>query len=131
MTDQKCRVCGCTDDRACVTEFGPCHWIAKDLCSACSPLKPVMDAIEKDLPPEAAQEFGPIERVCLEQSMLLCGMEEYPALVGDPSGERCSGEMICEKCGQEYFVHPMDWRVIGYGNVPFLNVLCDGRRVKL
>ncbi len=25
----------------------------------------------------------------------------------------------------------MDYRVIGYGNVPFLNVLCDGRRVKL
>lgn len=31
-----CRVCGCTDDRACVTEAGPCSWVSADLCSACS-----------------------------------------------------------------------------------------------
>jgi hypothetical protein len=31
-----CRVCGCTDDRACVTDDGPCHWVAPDLCSACA-----------------------------------------------------------------------------------------------
>lgn len=30
-----CRVCGCTDDRACITALGPCHWIGADLCSAC------------------------------------------------------------------------------------------------
>lgn len=58
-------------------------------------------------------------------------MSHYPPLSGDPSGERCSGDMLCDVCGQEYTVHPMDWRVIGYGDVPFLNVLCDGRRVKL
>jgi hypothetical protein len=27
-----CRVCGCTDDRACP---GGCWWAAEDLCSAC------------------------------------------------------------------------------------------------
>lgn len=27
-----CRVCGCTDDRACE---GGCAWVADDLCSAC------------------------------------------------------------------------------------------------
>lgn len=27
-----CRVCGCTETRAC---RGGCHWIGKDLCSAC------------------------------------------------------------------------------------------------
>jgi hypothetical protein len=33
---RKCRVCGCTDNRACVDENGvPCHWIEPDLCSAC------------------------------------------------------------------------------------------------
>lgn len=33
-----CRVCGCTDDRACVdAATGPCHWVAADLCSACAP----------------------------------------------------------------------------------------------
>ena len=60
-----------------------------------------------------------------------CGMEKYPALVGPREGERTSGDMICEHCGLEYGAHPLDWRVIGYGNTPFLNVLCDGRRVKL
>jgi hypothetical protein len=31
-----CRVCGCTDDRACMTTAGPCYWVEDDLCSACS-----------------------------------------------------------------------------------------------
>jgi hypothetical protein len=31
-----CRVCGCTDDNACLDpEFGPCWWVAADLCSHC------------------------------------------------------------------------------------------------
>lgn len=31
-----CRVCGCTDDAACVGEDGiPCHWVEWDLCSQC------------------------------------------------------------------------------------------------
>ena len=35
---QKCRVCGCTDDdcRQCIEKTGhACHWVEKDLCSAC------------------------------------------------------------------------------------------------
>lgn len=31
--ERKCRVCGCTDDKSC--EEG-CHWVEKDLCSACA-----------------------------------------------------------------------------------------------
>ena len=31
-----CRVCGCTDDRACMTTAGPCYWVEDDLCSACA-----------------------------------------------------------------------------------------------
>lgn len=30
---QRCRVCGCTDDRACP---GGCYWVETDLCSACA-----------------------------------------------------------------------------------------------
>lgn len=36
--EQRCRVCGCTDDNCdtCVAKTGePCRWIAADLCSAC------------------------------------------------------------------------------------------------
>ena len=31
-TERRCRVCGCTETRAC---SGGCHWVAADLCSAC------------------------------------------------------------------------------------------------
>lgn len=33
-----CKVCGCTDNNACVSENGPCSWLNKahDLCSECS-----------------------------------------------------------------------------------------------
>lgn len=31
--DRACRICGCTDDRACDTAGGPCHWVETDLCS--------------------------------------------------------------------------------------------------
>jgi hypothetical protein len=30
-----CRVCGCTETRACAPD--PCFWVAADLCSACRP----------------------------------------------------------------------------------------------
>ncbi|WP_268626938.1 hypothetical protein [Paenibacillus alvei] len=32
-----CKICGCTDDNACVTFGEPCHWIndEHDICSAC------------------------------------------------------------------------------------------------
>lgn len=43
MDEQKCKVCGCAQNNACVTDRGPscvtdrgpCWWITKDLCSAC------------------------------------------------------------------------------------------------
>lgn len=36
MSELKCRVCGCTWDNACITDFGPCWWVEVDLCSACA-----------------------------------------------------------------------------------------------
>lgn len=36
-----CRVCGCTESRACVDpDRGPCWWVAADLCSHCETLAP-------------------------------------------------------------------------------------------
>lgn len=74
-------------------------------------------------------EFRQPEQMLLKMAMERCGMEDLPQTNGDM--DRASGEMICEKCGQEFFAHPLDWREIGYGNVPFLNILCDGTWVKL
>ena len=39
---RRCRVCGCTDERACVEmdiqgDCMPCHWVEPDLCSSCAP----------------------------------------------------------------------------------------------
>lgn len=35
MTKGICRVCGCTDDNACITDKGSCSGVFPDLCSAC------------------------------------------------------------------------------------------------
>lgn len=40
-----CRVCGCTDDDACVDlDDLPCFWVAVDLCSACADIGEALDA---------------------------------------------------------------------------------------
>jgi hypothetical protein len=33
---QRCKICGCSDDRACNTQLGPCFWVAEKLCSGCA-----------------------------------------------------------------------------------------------
>jgi len=33
---RRCRVCGCTEDNACMTPDGPCCWAEEDLCSSCA-----------------------------------------------------------------------------------------------
>jgi hypothetical protein len=35
VKERKCRVCGCTETTPCLTMGDPCHWVEKDLCSAC------------------------------------------------------------------------------------------------
>ena len=46
---------------------------------------------------------------------------------------RASGDCICEKCGYEYRLHPLDTDKdrLSYDGQPFLHVLCNGDRVKL
>ncbi|MBE0529506.1 MAG: hypothetical protein IH626_01680 [Rhodospirillales bacterium] len=49
---RECRICGCTDDHACVGADGnPCHWVDDDLCSACDQLlaDPVIRALAEAL----------------------------------------------------------------------------------
>lgn len=36
VEEPKCRVCGCTERRACIDENGKaCDWVEVDLCSEC------------------------------------------------------------------------------------------------
>lgn len=93
-------------------------------------LESFIASLSASLDAKAQAEFGKIEQLSLKRAMEACNMEKYPPVAGDPDGMLTSGDMLC-KCGLPYAAHPMDWRVIGYGDVPYLNVLCDGMRVKL
>lgn len=33
--NERCSLCGCTNDNACLTQDGPCHWAAAEICSSC------------------------------------------------------------------------------------------------
>lgn len=92
----------------------------------------IEEAVEKlalQLEPKTRDQFSQAERFMLKKSMQSCGMKSLPDPIGD--GERCSGECVCEKCGHDFYHHPEEWRRIGYGNVPYLKILCDGTLVKL
>lgn len=45
LIEQECRICGCTDDNACVDmeTYTTCFWVEDDLCSSCVEL----DKIDK------------------------------------------------------------------------------------
>jgi len=45
---RSCVHCGCTENMACMTEFGPCRWVRKNPpeCSACVEALIVCQAIE-------------------------------------------------------------------------------------
>lgn len=88
-------------------------------------------SLRRSLDAATLAEFTEIDAITLVRAMDKCGMDGYPQRIGRFDGERASGEQICEVCGQDYYSHPLDWRIIGYGNVPFLNILCTGERVKL
>lgn len=90
-----------------------------------------VDQLAAGLDPSARKEFSDAYRRILLLSMERCGMTEYPPVRGEPDYDRASGDMVCSMCDCHYHEHPLDWRLIGYGNVPFLVVLCDGSRVKL
>lgn len=47
---RKCRVCGCTDDRACLVQDIPCCWIEADLCSACATLGQLLGSEDAGVP---------------------------------------------------------------------------------
>lgn len=51
VIERTCRVCGCTDNdcRKCIAKTGsPCHWVGKDLCSACVQMSTM--TIYQDIP---------------------------------------------------------------------------------
>jgi hypothetical protein len=45
--------------------------------------------------------------------------------------KRAGGDVRCETCGCVYYDHPLDPDALSFDDLPYLHVLCDGRRVKL
>jgi len=83
---QTCRICGCTDEIACETPDGPCHWVEPDLCSACAGLQPVLALTPADIKAlELAPEIGIKLNACT--SFMLLGVlqlaDRHPDLSDD------------------------------------------------
>jgi hypothetical protein len=58
---RRCRVCGCTDDHACIDTVTcePCHWVEPDLCSVCADRQGAEDQErERDAQEIRAHEMG-------------------------------------------------------------------------
>jgi hypothetical protein len=58
---RRCRVCGCTDDHACIdcVTCEPCHWVEPDLCSVCAERQGAEDQErERDAQEIRAHEMG-------------------------------------------------------------------------
>jgi hypothetical protein len=83
----------------------------------------------KTLDELAFEQFGRPQQIQLRMALIRCRMSDLPEPVGE--WERASGDSVCPVCNEYFGAHPMDWREIGCGDVPFLKILCNGRRVKL
>lgn len=92
-----CRVCGCTERNACMTALGTCHWVEKDLCSACAGKRAFeefpekyLEAVTKGLGApisELATEFAPLPESEMEGlyhlgssicAMAICAPDDMP-----------------------------------------------------
>lgn len=60
--------------------------------------------------------------------MLAAKLTPLPAHSG--RDYRSSGEALCPVCGHPIRLHPLDPNELSYDKQPFLEVLCNGDRVK-
>ena len=67
MGARTCRLCGCTDRRACVTGGIPCHWVAAEVCSACVRIPAALATRFADLDRRLATAYAPVARFWSEE----------------------------------------------------------------
>lgn len=77
--ERRCRVCGCTDDRACE---GGCYWVADDICSACA-----VAALERALAPEPTNGRRWEDHVPAGGGAVRVVRGFVPCVVADPAPE--------------------------------------------
>lgn len=70
---------------------------------------------------------GYVRRLKVTRSILIQLFKDYAQNVNRPTKEliRASGNCICEICNEDYYSHPHD------SEFEFLNIRCDGQRLKL
>lgn len=122
MTEKSCKICGCTENHACVTEKGPCSWILPNLCSAC--------AVELSPEENAQGNYGLlIEKQCqtcahlVESKDLPQGYENYWECDAGRINDRMpSGEYIPHCYKHSGFVRPNKTVAAAQRKCPFFAV---------
>jgi DNA-directed RNA polymerase subunit RPC12/RpoP len=68
-----CKVCGCTENNACMTEVGPCFWVneEKDLCSNCVQENDIFQPMHVYHCANCSTTFG-IDAYLEDQSSVVC-----------------------------------------------------------
>jgi hypothetical protein len=67
--ERACRICGCTENNACITAAGPCSWVQADLCSNPDCIKRVerRGGKKRKLPPTAVAKLSVTDIRTLER----------------------------------------------------------------
>ena len=92
--DKQCRLCGCTDDNACLEpETGEtCHWVEPDLCSACSAqveaseeemqseVEPAADSLEHQIEETSVEEVVNLPAELVEKGRKIAAEDQAKAL---------------------------------------------------
>lgn len=103
---RRCRVCGCTDDRACP---GGCWWVSWDLCSSCRD-DAYRDSTPVDLGPRPE---GFVAASCLKcRRPVLVGNEFRPPIAFDPVQHdkgRSQGYLFTHDCPEADDWDGDDW----------------------
>ena len=86
-----CKICGCTDDNACITEEGPCSWAFNTqggpVCSACV----------FELPKDPARKLWPKDNLLIEKRCADCAHLIEGAPWKDSKTFTCSQGLFDEK----------------------------------
>ena len=83
-----------------------------------------------DIPKKRIAEIQAQCRVVSSREIVSIIKTALNPVIEEPDYVRAGGEVICQQCQQPYKRHPFDMSELYQGS-PWLNILCDGTRVKL
>lgn len=86
----------------------------------------------KPCPPHSEKMVG---CVCHNTPFVVCvdddGEREIKDYELDVRSLRISGDVVCQFCEKTAYEHPLEKRILGIGDKPFLNRMCNGTLAKL